>query len=232
MVATFVNFIAIILGSVIGITLKKFIREDITKSVLKAIGIVVLIISVLGVIKHTVTIEENMLKTNYELLLIITVALGTFIGEYIDIDKYVNRFGKFVEKKLNKSKISEAFINSTLIFSVGAMAIVGSISAGLGDHSIIYMKSALDGVTSIILASTLGIGVIFSSFIVLFYQGVLTLLSMWLGDFLPIDFISGFSAVGYVLVACLSLNFIMEKKIKVANMIPSLLLVVLYFLLF
>ena len=232
MLATIINFLAIIIGSVVGITLKKFIKEDVTKSVLKAIGIVVFIISVIGVVKHTITIDENIIKTNYELLLIITIALGTFIGEYLDIDKYVNRFGKYVETKFNKSKISEAFIDSTLIFCVGAMAIVGSISAGLGDSSIIYMKSALDGVTSIILASTLGIGVLFSAFVVLFYQGFLTLLSIWLGNFLPIDFINGFSAVGYVLVACLSLNFITEKKIKVANMIPSLLLVIIYFIIF
>lgn len=232
MLATLINFIAILVGSTIGLTLKKHIREHVTKSVLKAIGIVVLIISIIGVIKHTIVIDGETIKTQYELLLIITVALGTFIGEYIDIDKYVNRFGKFVEVKLNKSKISEAFIDSTLIFCVGAMAIVGSISAGLGDPSIIYMKSALDGVTSVILASTLGVGVVFSAFIVLIYQGTLTLLSVWLGDFLPIDFINGFSAVGYVLVACLSLNFIMEKKIKVANMIPALVLVVLYFLIF
>src|SRR5690554_1960380 len=126
MLATIINFLAIIIGSVVGITLKKFIKEDVTKSVLKAIGIVVFIISVLGVVKHTVTIDENIIKTNYELLLIITIALGTFIGEYLDIDKYVNRFGKYVETKFNKSKISEAFIDSTLIFCVGAMAIVGS----------------------------------------------------------------------------------------------------------
>ena len=165
-------------------------------------------------------------------MLIIIVVLGTFIGEIIDIDKHLNRFGKYIEAKFNKSSFSEGFVTGSLITCVGAMAIVGSVQSALGDPNMIYLKSVIDGVTSIVLASTLGIGVFFSGFSILIYQGLITLIAYFLGNFMSVDFINAFSMVGYLMVVCLSLNFILRDKFKVANMLPSIVLVILYYLIF
>ncbi len=232
MVATLINALAIAAGGIIGLLFRKLIKKEIFEAVLKAVGIVVLIIGLAGVLKGMLVIEDNTLSTQYELLLLISLALGTFLGEILKIDHHLNRFGEYLEKKINKGKFSEGFIAASLIFCVGAMAIVGSISAALGDPSVIYLKAMIDGITAIVLASTLGYGVIFSAFPVLIYQGVITGLGLAFGDFMPADFVSAFSMVGYAIVACIGLNFFRTEKIRLANMIPSLLIVILYFLIF
>lgn len=232
MIVILVNTASIILGGLIGIIFKKYIKKEICKQVLVAEGIVVMIIAIIGIVKTMVVIIGNTISTQNELLLLISISIGTFIGEVIDIDKYINKFGKGVERKIAKEGVAQGLIYATLIFCVGAMAIVGSINAALGNNEILYLKSILDGITALILATTLGLGVVLSSILVLGYQGLLFLLGLFLGNVMSEEFINSFSMVGYVMIFCIGLNFIREEKIKVSNMIPSLFIVILYYLIF
>lgn len=231
MFAFVVNAAAVILGSIIGLIFKKFIKKETCDQVLKAMGIVVLLIGIIGVIENMITIQDGKISSNGTLLLIMAIAIGTFIGEALKIDHHMNNFGEKLEKKLNKGKIAEGFITATLIYCIGSMSIVGSMESALGNPNTIYLKAALDGITSIALASTLGIGVMLSSVSIIFYQGLLTLLFYFLGNFMPASFITSFSMVGYTMVAGIGLNFILKDKIKIANMLPSLLIVIIYHLL-
>ena len=231
MFAFVVNAAAVILGSIIGLIFKKFIKKETCDQVLKAMGIVVLLIGIIGVIENMITIQDGKISSTGTLLLIMAIAIGTFIGEALKIDQHMNSFGEKLEKKLNKGKIAEGFITATLIYCIGSMSIVGSMESALGNPNTIYLKAALDGITSIALASTLGIGVMLSSVSIIFYQGLLTLLFYFLGNFMPASFITSFSMVGYTMVAGIGLNFILKDKIKIANMLPSLLIVVIYHLL-
>ena len=231
MFAFVVNAATVILGSIIGLIFKKFIKKETCDQVLKAMGIVVLLIGIIGVIENMITIQDGKISSTGTLLLIMAIAIGTFIGEALKIDQHMNNFGDKLEKKLNKGKIAEGFITATLIYCIGSMSIVGSMESALGNPNTIYLKAALDGITSIALASTLGIGVMLSSVSIIFYQGLLTLLFYFLGNFMPASFITSFSMVGYTMVAGIGLNFILKDKIKIANMLPSLLIVIIYHLL-
>ncbi len=231
MFAFVVNAAAVILGSIIGLIFKKYIKKETCDQVLKAMGIVVLLIGIIGVIENVITIQDGKISSNGTLLLIMAIAIGTFIGEALKIDQHMNNFGDKLEKKLNRGKIAEGFITATLIYCIGSMSIVGSMESALGNPNTIYLKAALDGITSIALASTLGIGVMLSSVSIIFYQGLLTLLFYFLGNFMPASFITSFSMVGYTMVAGIGLNFILKDKIKIANMLPSLLIVIIYHLL-
>lgn len=232
MLGTIVNVLAIILGTILGLVFRKWIKKDVCDSILKAVGIVIIVIAILAIIKNSITIEDNMIKTNFELLLLLCVAIGTFIGELLKIDDFINKVGNKLEAKFNKSMLSVGFVTSTLIFCVGAMAITGSIEAAFGNYQILYIKATLDGITSLVLAATLGFGVLLSSIVVLIYQGLITLFAYYLKPVMSDEFINAFSVVGYSLVLGLGLNFIRTEKIKVSNMIPSLLLVILYYVIF
>lgn len=230
MVATLVNGLAVIIGGFIGLLFRKSIKKAIFDAVLKVVGIVVLIIGLGGVLKELLIIDGTGFQTQNELLLLVSLSLGTFIGELFHIDDHLNHFGLFLEKKMNKGKFSEGFISSSIIFCIGAMALVGSIKAALGDSSIIYLKAMIDGITAIVLASTLGFGVLFSAISLVLYQGLITILGMIFGDFLPLGLVSAFSMVGFAIVACIGLNFFRTEKLKLANMLPSLVIAILFFL--
>lgn len=224
-----VNTVAVIVGSVIGIIFKKYIKKEICDSVLKAIGLVLLIVGIANTIKYMATIKDGIIELDGTLLLIVCISLGTFIGEFLKIDDGFNKLGLKIEQKLNKGKIVDGFVTATLVYCVGSMAILGTFDAVSGNPETIYLKSALDGITSIALASTLGFGVALSSVSVFIYQGLLTLLFLLIKEALPEDLIQMMNIVGYVLISGIAFNFLSDKKIKVANMLPSLIIVIIYY---
>ena len=230
MFAFLVNGIAVVVGGFIGLLFKNKIKKEICDSVLKVIGLVVFLIGLAGVLENMITVENGKLVSNGALILIISVALGTFIGEFCKIETHLNDFSVMLEKKINKGAMAEGFITATLIYCVGSMTIIGSMESALGKPDTIYLKSVIDGITSIVLASTLGFGVLFSSFGVIIYQGLLTLLFYFLGNFMPSDLITLISMVGYSMVLALGLNFLIKDKIRVSNMLPSIIIVVIYYL--
>lgn len=230
MFAFVVNALAVVVGSFIGLIVKKRIKEETCNSVLKAVGLVVLVIGILGVLENMVIIEPTGIKTQGALALIVCLTVGTFIGELLSIDRHLNDFSSKLEQKINKGKIAEGFITASLMYCVGSMTIIGSMESAFGNPNTIYLKSVIDLVTSIALASTLGLGVMLSSITVLLYQGLLTLLFVVLHNFMPSDFITLISMVGYVSAMAIGLNLLIKDKIKVANMLPAFIVAIIYYL--
>lgn len=226
MMGTIVNAAAIVVGGLIGLLLKKGMKPSYEQSIHKTLGIAVLVLGFNGIISAMFTVGENgSLSSSGELLLIVSLVVGTFLGELADINGRLEQFGKKVERKIGSEGFGGALINGTLIYCVGAMAIVGSINDGLlGDPSVLYVKSLLDGISSIVLGATMGVGVCFSAIPVFIYQGAITLLSGVLAPYLQGTLLNQICMVGYAMVACIGLNFISENvKIKTANLLPALL---------
>lgn len=221
-----VNAFAVLVGSALGLLFKKVIKKDYCDSVLKAIGVVVILLGITGVIDSTKDVEYSMI------IIILCIGIGTFIGEVLKLENFVNNKALYLEKKLNKGKISEGLITSSILMCVGALTIIGSLQSALGDPSTIYVKSILDFVSSIVLASTLGFGVMLSSVTVFVVQGLMTLLFYLFRSGTNQENINLFatyiSMVGYVMVTSIGLNLLISNKIKTINMLPSLLLVIIY----
>ena len=174
------------------------------------------------------------LKTGDTLCMIICMVAGALIGAAINIEKRLNDLGAFLERKVTRGtgetgSVAKGFVTASLLFCVGAMAIVGAMDSGLrGDHSTLIAKSALDGISAIFFASSLGIGVGLSAFAVLIYQGAIALLAMWIEPLLTETVITEMSAVGGLLIAGIGLNMIYDKHIPVGNLLPAIFLPMLY----
>src|SRR3989339_770310 len=185
---TIINAIAIVVATILGIIFKKGLPEKIQKGVMVSLGIGLIALSLGWFLKDFFAIENNTLTTEGDLLIIVSLVIGVIIGEWIDIEERLNKWAEGIEKKYNLPPLAKGFISATLIFCVGAMAIVGSIQDGLtGDITTLVIKSALDFVTAMILASILGIGVIFSAISVLLYQGSIFLLASSAEGFLTTE---------------------------------------------
>jgi len=227
---TIVNAISIVVGSLIGFFLKKGIDEKYQSGINMALGLSVVIIGVNGIITNCITVESNNLVSHYELLIVISLIVGVYIGERLSLQDKLNGMSENIEKKFNLSGFARSFVNGTIIYCVGAMAIIGALNDGLlHDPSVLYIKSILDGITSIILSATMGIGVVFSAIPVLIYQGSITLLANNLQSVLQGELLNQICAIGYILVLCIGLNFMKITKIKTANFLPSLLIPVLWY---
>lgn len=218
LVGTGVNVLTVVLGSTIGMLFKKGIPESLTDNLFKALGLVTVFIGISGCLcGHSV------------MLVVVAVILGTLIGELCDLDKQVNRLGKFLENKFDKgnenSRMAEGFVTSCMLFCIGSMTIVGCLQAGLkGDNSVLFTKSALDFCSSMIFASTMGMGVLFSAVFVLAYQGLLTVLAVWISPYLSTVVIDEMSCVGYIIIIGLGLTMTGAIKMKITNMAPAMFL--------
>ena len=219
MLGTIVNSMAIVIGASLGTLFKRGIPEKISDTIMKGVGLSVMLIGLL-----------NALAINNLLLLIFSILIGAIIGEVIDIDARLKKFGMNLEKKFKGGNIAEGFVTATLLFCVGSMAIVGSIESGLtGNNQVLYAKSVLDGVISIVFASSLGIGVALSAASVFLYQGIITLSASLMKDILTEVAITDISAVGGLLIVSLGINMIFGNKVKTANLLPSVLLPGIYY---
>lgn len=223
MLGTIVNSIAVIVGCLVGLVVKGRLNEKISTTVMQGLALCTLYIGISGALKG-----EN------TLIMILSVAIGALIGEIIDIDKRLNNLGEYLESKFNGKKesnvsIAEGFVSASLLFCVGAMAIVGSLESGLsGNHNTLFTKSILDGISSIIFTSSLGIGVIFSSVAVFIYQGGITLGAGLLSGILNDMVIANMSAVGGLLIAGLAFNMLGVTKMKIANLLPAIFLPIIF----
>lgn len=223
MIGTIINSFAIILGSLIGIFINKGIKDEYKKTIMDGLGLTVIIIGLVGAI-----------KTENTILVIISMVLGSIIGEAIGIETKLDNLGNSLETKVGRdnSNFSKGFVTASLIYCVGAMAIVGALESGLmGNYDTLFAKSIIDGISSIIFASTLGIGVAFSAISVLVYQGMITLLAIYLKDFLTPEVILEMSAVGGILIMAIGINILELKKIKIGNMLPAIFIPLVYFIL-
>ena len=224
MIGTLINTLAIIVGSLLGLLIKGGIPKRFDDIIMKALGLSVLFVGI-----------EGSLKTTETLLLIISLVVGAIIGEALDVDKWLNELGQRIEKQFKKKNkggnIAEGFVSASLLFCVGSMAIVGAIQSGLeGNHTMLYIKSMLDGITSIIYTSTMGIGVIFSAGAVFLYQGVIALGASFLGTVLDTTQIANIGGIGSVLIIGLGLNLLGITKIKVGNLLPAVFVPMIYYI--
>ena len=228
---TLINAALILLGGIIGLVFKKAVSKEMEFSIHKATGVAVLIIGICGVLSAMLKAEDGVISSSGELILVVSLALGTFIGELLKLEQRLNQGCKWIESKCKMSNFSTGFITATMIYCIGAMAIVGSINDGLlGDSSTLITKGIIDGITSVVLAASLGYGVLFSAIPILVYQGGMTLLAGLLDNVLKGELLNNICMVGYALVMCIGINFLYngDKKIKTVNMLPSLLVPVVY----
>jgi len=229
---TIINALLILLGGIIGLVFKKAVSKEMEFSIHKATGVAVLIIGACGVLSAMLKADaDGKVSSSGELILVVSLALGTFIGELLRLEDRLNRGCKWIENKFKMSNFAAGFITSTMIYCIGAMAIVGSINDGLlGDSSTLITKGIIDGITSVVLAASLGYGVLFSAIPILIYQGGMTLLAGLLENVLVGELLNNICMVGYALVMCIGINFLYngDKKIKTVNMLPALLVPVVY----
>jgi len=232
MIGTLINAAAVLVGGVLGLLLKKAVPERVNAPIMTAEGVAILVIALNGMLTRMITVDSGVLTSSGELLLLISLVVGTIVGELIDIDGHVNKAASFVERKLNIKGFSEGFVSASFIFCIGAMTIMGPMNEVLdGDMTLLLIKSFLDGVTGLTLTVVLGYGVLFASLPIIVIQGAFALLAGAMAGVSPL-IISDVCVVGFAIVFCIGLNFAVGTKIKTANMLPSLLIPVLYHMVF
>lgn len=217
MLGVIVNTLAVLAGSSVGLLLKQRIPKKITDAIMTAIGLCTLYIGISGA-----------LQGSSPIVLIVSLVLGTAAGTLLDIDGKLGGIGKAIEKRISKNggenTVAQGFITGSLLFCVGAMTIVGSLNSGLtGDHTLIFTKSALDLISSCMLAGTLGIGVMFAAIFVFVVQGALVLMAGLLQSLLTDPMlIAEITCVGSVMIIGLGLNLLGLSKFKIADMLPGI----------
>ncbi len=228
---TLINALAIIVATLLGIILKKRLSETIQQAIMFVLGLALLALSMGWFLSDFIVINNDTMRTQYDLLIIVSLVLGIAIGEIIDIDGIVSRFAEGIENKYQLPPLAKGFIAGTLIFCVGAMAILGALQEGItGDYTILVLKSALDFVTAMVLASILGLGVAFAAISVLLYQGSITILATYAAQFLTDPMITSMGLIGSILLMAIAFNFMKITRVKVANMLPALIVPIVYFL--
>ncbi len=222
MLGTLVNVLAIAAGSLIGLAFRGGIPGHYQKTVIQAIGLAVMLIGMKGA-----------LKSQDILVVIFSLAIGSITGEILRIEFRLNQLGKWLETKTVQSEggVAHGFVTASLIYCVGSMAIVGSMESGLtGNHQTLYAKSVLDGISSIIFASSLGAGVLFSAVSVGIYQGTLTLAAVLIKPFLIPQVVDQMSSVGGILIMAIGFNLLEIRKMNVGNMLPAIFMPLLYYI--
>ncbi len=214
-----VNFFLVIVGAGVGLLFRKGFPEKVKDTLMKAMSLCVLYVGISGLLSDGIK----------PLVMILSVAVGAVLGEWLDLDRQVNRLGAFVERKMGGANgtIAEGFVSATLLFCIGAMTIVGSINSGIsGDNTVLYSKSVIDAISGMALASALGVGVLLSAVPVLVLEGGLTLLAVFISPWLSGngDVITQISAVGSLLIIAIAMNMMGVTKIKVMNILPAVLL--------
>ncbi|MBE5779038.1 MAG: DUF554 domain-containing protein [Clostridiales bacterium] len=223
MIGTLINCAAIVAGSLLGMLFRKGMNKRISDTVMQGVGLCVMLIGLKGA-----------LETKNTLLMILSIVIGGVAGSLIDIDEKMNRLGAFAQRKLSRegedNTFAQGFVTASLVYCVGAMAVVGALDSGIrGDHSTLIAKAALDGITAIVFASSLGIGVMLSAVPVLIYQGAIALLGTAIAPLLSDIVVLEMSAVGGLLIVGIGVNMLLNEKIKVANLLPAILIPFIYY---
>lgn len=224
---TLINCILIIIGALAGLLFKKILPERLKDTLLQAVGLIVMFVGIGGAVSAALTFTDGVFGTKDTLNMILSMVLGTIIGELINIEKRLDAFGAFCQRKFvkndGKSTFAEGMVTASLIFVVGAMAVVGSLDNGIrGDNSTLVAKGIIDCITGMVLASTLGIGVMFSAVPVFVYQGAIALLGVYIEPFLTDAVISQMSFTGSILIFAIGVNMLGLTKVKVGNMLPAI----------
>lgn len=229
-VGTLVNFAVVLVMGILGSLIKKGIPKRFSEIIMSAMGVCVLYIGIDGLLQtapdtsvYAPAISPGLFKI---LVMIISMAVGTVIGELINFEKWMQRLGDAASKRLGKigntENFAKGFVSCSILFCVGAMTVNGAIAGASGDHQLLLTKSVIDGVSVLVMSSTLGIGCAFSAFFILVYQGILTLFATALVGVLTASTLTYMSVTGSLIVVLLGTNVLGITKVRTANMIPAM----------
>ena len=225
---TIVNTAAVVLGGGLGLLLKNGIAKKFETILMQALGLATVFIGAGGVLKYMLVVEDGNIATRGTMLLIFSLVIGCILGQLLDIESQMEKLGirlKTAVRIKNDNRFVEGFVNTSLIICVGAMAIVGAMEDGLsGDSSTLIAKAVLDFALVVILASTYGVGAMFSAIPIFVYQGAITVIAAMFGAVISDVLIGELSFVGSALIFCVGVNLVREKTFRVANMLPALLI--------
>ena len=228
---TFINAFAILLGGILGIVCKRFLKENYQNTIIKATGFSVIFLGAAGTLSKMLTVLPNgSLASNGSMVIIISLTVGALFGEIINLDAQFERFGEWLKHKTGSdgdNQFTNGFVSASLTVCIGAMAIIGSIQDGMyGDYSILLAKAILDFIIVLIMASSMGKGCIFSFIPVVVLQGSITLLAASVSAFMTDTILHNISLVGNILIFCVGINLVWPNTIKVANLLPALVIAV------
>lgn len=230
---TIVNAAAIIAGGTAGALLKNGLPERYRETVMQAIGLSVLMIGISGTLQGMYKVAgSGRLDREFVMLMIFSLVIGAIAGEFLNIEDKLDRMGNWFQSRFAKGSgsFAEGFVTTSLVYCVGAMAIVGSLEDGLtGNTATLFAKAILDGISAVIFAATMGIGVAFSALPVFIYQGTITLMAGVIKPWLTPDVISQTSLVGSILIMAIGINLLDLKRIKVGNMLPAIFIPLIYY---
>lgn len=228
---TIVNSACIVFGGVAGLLFGRFLKERFQESLNMACGVSVLFIGFAGAMEGMLQIQDGSLKSSQALMVVLCLALGALIGEAIDIESRFESFGEWLKHKTGNAKdrnFVDGFVTASLTVSIGAMAIVGAIQDGINhDWSILATKGILDFVIILVMTCSFGKGCMFSAIPVFVFEGAMTLLAALIRPFMTEAALSNISLIGSILIFCVGLNLVWGKKIRVANLLPAIVLAVL-----
>jgi uncharacterized protein len=226
---TLINAAGIIIASIIGLLLKSKVSKNFIKSMKDIMGLTILFLSIGWFIRDFIVVDNHFISTRFDLEILVILILGTVIGSLLSIDERFNQLIKRIETKHQLPPLAEGFITASLIFCVGAMAIIGVFQDVIqGNITILVMKTIFDMITALILASTLGIGVMFSSISVLLYQGLWMVFAFIFKTQFSDSMLLLISLIGNIMIAGLAFNFLEIKQFKVLNMLPAIIIVIIY----
>ena len=227
---TLINCAGILLGGFLGLLFGRFFKERMQESLTKVCGVATLFIGISGTLEKMFSFQEGFLVSTGSMLIVASLAIGTLIGELLNIEGGFEKFGQWLKIKTGNAKdkrFVEAFVTASLTVCIGAMAIVGSIEDGLtGDYSVLATKAVLDLIIVLVMTCAMGKGCIFSAIPVGIFQGSITLLSRFLKPVMTDIALSNLSMIGSVLIFCVGVNLVWGKKLRVANMLPAVILAV------
>lgn len=231
---TIVNCGTVAVGTTLGLFLKGGLPKRFEKTIMSALALCAFFIGIGGVLSQMLVFEDGAFSTRYTMLMVLCLAIGAMIGEALDIERRLEGIGEWFKRRIptkgdSSSTFVEAFVSASLLFCVGAMSIVGAMEDGLnGNPSILFAKSVMDGVASVVFTASLGAGVYLSILAVLVYQGGITLLAGFIRPFLSDLLIGQMSCIGSVLIFAIGFNLLDSKKIKVGNLLPAMFLPILF----
>ncbi|WP_343209081.1 DUF554 domain-containing protein [Anaerolentibacter hominis] len=229
---TIINTAGIIIGGLIGLLFGRFITKRFQDTLMKATGVCVMFVGMGGVMEKMLAVSGDRLTSGGALMMIGSLAIGSLLGEWLNIDLRMEQFGEWLKIKTGNSgdaKFVEGFVTASLTICIGAMAVVGSIQDGLtGEYSVLALKAVLDLIIILIMTSSLGKGCIFAAIPVAVFQGSVTLLARLIEPLMIPAALDNLSFVGSILIFCVGVNLIWEKKFKVVNMLPSIVVAVIW----
>ena len=230
---TIINTFAILLGGIIGGLFGKFLKESLQNALIKSTGICVMFIGLSGALEKIMSVQnDGTLSSSGTLMMIGSFALGTLIGELINIDGKIERFGEWLKQKSGNKKDNlfvDGFVSASITVCVGAMTVVGSIQDGIfGDYSILLIKSLLDFIIIIVMTSSMGKGCVFSAIPVIILQGGFTLAAKFIQPYMTQAALHNLSLTGSILIFCVGLNLLRKNSVKVANMLPTIVIAVIW----